>query len=469
MSFKIISTNDCIKEYNHPTIPTAINNFAAFEKYWTTNGWDKPSNWIEFQDIEEFSNDQDISHLPTLEEIIEDYLINPDKYAPYTNENGEIKRKMFTCRVKASQVWSSEKSIYDETIDKNGYDRPLEQTKQKQAMHLEHLTELNPITKKPKGFRTYDCMKLAGIVRYEINEETNIQEFTLKKPEGNGRIVKKLITTKGSDVELPFEISFHLPDMTNADMHREEASVHHTDAAERLSQNESQKFASGLSAGLPQYVYCYEFLSNLELDYDNVMNSKRERKALEKWISVSSISMINRGEKEGMFKESKKGNHPGLHYATLGHKVAKEMVEITGEEMLFSSAAQGLASMFSSFCTNLDTTAKNSTGPLFTEELLERFLIEFTTHQNSLGVASKFSSKKDSFKVADLAITSTCKSIEAMCVRIFWKDRAIVNWWKIEKNTKLGFSDENPNIRHFLSKCKDQTLRNEMKRMIVSG
>ena len=56
-----------------------------------------------------------------------------------------------------------------------------------------------------------------------------------------------------------------------------------------------------------------------------------------------------------------------------------------------------------------------------------------------------------------------------MCVRIFWKDRAIVNWWKIEKNTKLGFSDENPNIRHFLSKCKDQTLRNEMKRMIVSG
>ena len=145
------------------------------------------------------------------------------------------------------------------------------------------------------------------------------------------------------------------------------------------------------------------------------------------------------------------------------------MVEITGEEILFSSAAQGLASMFDSFCKPLDTTAKNSTGPLFTEKLLERFLIEFTHHQKSLGVASKFSSNKDSFKVADLALTSSCKSIEAMCVRIFWKDRAIVNWWKMEKNSKLGFSDENPNIRHLLNKCKDKTLQNEMKRMIVSG
>ena len=481
MKFKIMSANDCIGEYNHPTVPTAINNFKAFTKHWKTENSENPSGWKYLKDIEDFSNDQDLDHLPTIEEIIEEYIKDPDKFRPYV-KNGQKKRRMFPCRILASQTWSSEKSIYDENLDSTGYDRPITQT-MNQSLHLSHLRQKDKETSESKGFTNHDCMMLAGLVRIKHCDDKI--EVTITKPEGNGRIVKGLITSKGEDMYFPYQVSFHEENLSEKEMHKVEAKMHHTDAEERSTQNESQKFSSGYNAGVPEYVFCYNFLWELELDFDGVMNAKRKAQGLKPWKQVSSISMINRGENEGMFKKAKNGitlhpQQPGYEFTRLAHIVAKKMAEKTKEDIIFSSAIQAIASMFHSLCQDFNRLAKNpsSKGPLFTEQQLEDYLIQFAEDAEILYNIKLECEKiqgrpigvmKDTFKLKDLALTPSTKSIEAICVRVFWKDKHITNWWMNIKKSARGFSEENPNIIHFVNKCKDPATKTEMKRTIAAG
>ena len=481
MKFKIMSANDCIGEYNHPTVPTAINNFKAFTKHWKTENSENPSGWKYLKDIEDFSNDQDLDHLPTIEEIIEEYIKDPDKFRPYV-KNGQKKRRMFPCRILASQTWSSEKSIYDENLDSTGYDRPITQT-MNQSLHLSHLRQKDKETSESKGFTNHDCMMLAGLVRIKHCDDKI--EVTITKPEGNGRIVKGLITSKGEDMYFPYQVSFHEENLSEKEMHKVEAKMHHTDAEERSTQNESQKFSSGYNAGVPEYVFCYNFLWELELDFDGVMNAKRKAQGLKPWKQVSSISMINRGENEGMFKKAKNGitlhpQQPGYEFTREAHIIAKEMAKITEEDIIFSSAIQGIASMLHSFCQDFNHLAKNPSlrGALFTVQELHDYLIQFAEDAKELSKVVKkleedmgrsVGGAPDPFKVKDLALTSSTKAIEVICVRIFWKDRNITNWWMNRRKKDRGFSDENPNVIHFLNKCKDASSRSEMKSKIATG
>ena len=66
--FIIISNSDCVDGYNHPTVPTAINNYMAYQEYWK-----------DFTYLDNFKKDLQLDHLPTLEDVVEEYLNNKEK------------------------------------------------------------------------------------------------------------------------------------------------------------------------------------------------------------------------------------------------------------------------------------------------------------------------------------------------------------------------------------------------------
>ena len=433
--FIIISNSDCVDGYNHPTVPTAINNYMAYQEYWK-----------DFTYLDNFKKDLQLDHLPTLEDVVEEYLNNKEK-----NTNS------IPCKILASQVFSSERSIFSEKLGEIGYDRPLDQTK-KEQLHLAHLRGSTG----DKGFSSLDCMVLAGFIRIIYNQAKEIYEVTLTKSEGNGRIVKALITTKGEDLYLPFNIWFHKEGMSDLDMHKVEADMHNTDAEERNSQNEPQKFASALGAKIPRAVYAYNYLSQpkIELDFDDVMNSRREAQGKDKWKSLSSIGGIFRGQNEGMFSE--KGKHPGEHYTTLAMISAKAKSEYTKERVIPISGVETIATLYHSFCQQVSNKKK----PLFTENQLSDFLEMYAEHyaEEIEGKFELFSNKADCFTLKDLSISTANKSIEVIAVRVFWRDRAIVNFWKekVSGSDNNGFSVAHPNVEHLLNKCSDRLLKKEM-------
>ncbi len=148
-----------------------------------------------------------------------------------------------------------------------GYDRP-------EIRHVDMLRKPDAYGKPNKGFVGGDCNTLSARIR--VSKKGDTYEFTLMKTAGNGRFVKLKIANNGGPIELPFKIYFHSIDEDVKIMNAVEAAQHHTDAQERMAQNEDQKFASAVVARLPEAIYCRDFLRECELDYRDQMNAKRE-------------------------------------------------------------------------------------------------------------------------------------------------------------------------------------------------
>ena len=318
-----------------------------------------------------------------------------------------------------------------------------------------------------------------------INIETinGVKHFSVKKAEGNGRVVKGLVTVKGKDVRFPMNISFHPESLSQLEMHQLEAKMHHVDAEERASQNESQKFASGYAAGIPEYVFCYNLLWDLELDYDGVMNSKRESQGLPLFKSVGSLSGINKGENQGHFRKEKDGSlhcdHPGIEYWKSAALIAKKISDVTEEDVINGTSIQGIASMLHSFCQNLNPTAKDSSlkKPLFSESELENFFVDHAEEsRESWEILNERRKKKGSkpllpnyFKLKEFVVNKSTKSIEAIAARIFFKNKLLVNYYLDITGKTNGFSTDNSNIKHFIRKAKDKSLQDEMRKLLISG
>ena len=480
MSEKILVASDgSLKKIHHPSIKTAVSNLSVFNEQYTPEI---------LKNIEDFKDDSksSLSRLLTYEEIIKNY--DP--------ENPPAPTESFDCRVKDIHIFSSEKSEYDPVTESNGYDRVYEQSKatyDKIKFHVDMLRKPDAYGKPNKGFVGGDCNTLSARIRVSKKGDTYV--FTLMKTAGNGRFVKLKIANNGGPIELPFKIYFHSIDEDVEIMNAVEAAQHHTDAQERMAQNEDQKFASAVVAKLPEAIYCRDFLIECELDYKNHMNAKRknenenakredEKKPL--WPSVTSISAINLGEGRGLFSTKKKDS-PGRYYAELGFRTARKIAEeVTEEKEIPTTAAFLFSSMYHSFCQIHPThTAKYpATTPEFTEEQMEDFLYEYcemkvqeakVRNKQKSTDFSKFTKKKgkkeETFSLKSLSLSTGNKSLEYIAVLHFWEDTGdgplIKVWWMNENNNEYGFSVNSQGVRNFIKKVSDESFRNDMRRRMA--
>ena len=463
----LVSSNGDKNKIDHPSIKTAVSNLSVFNEQYTQRILDN---------LPDFRDDSDNSHLPTLEEII----------AGYDPENPPAPTKPFDCRIKDIHIFSSEKSEYDPVTESNGYDRPFEQSKstpEKIKFHVDMLKRPDAYGKLNKGFVGGDCNTLTARIRVSKKDDT--YELTVMKTAGNGRFVKLKIANKGGPIELPFKIYFHPIDEDVETMNAVEAAQHATDANERMVQNEDQKFASAVVAKYPEAIYCKDFLVKCELDYKDQMNSKRRNKGDDPWPSVTSISAINLGEGKGLFSEKKK-DAAGIKYATLGFRTAKKIAEeITIEKEIPTTAAFLFSSMFHSFCqVHPSPTAKKKQIAEFTEDQMEDFLYQYCAMKSqeakdrNENKGIKFSNftkknkgKEESFSLKSLSLSSGNKSLEYIACLHFWEDTGdgplIKVWWMNETGNNYGFSVESQGVRNFLRKVSDERFRNDMKRRMT--
>ena len=471
---RIASSNGIKITHEDEEFASLVSNLSLFNETYSEQ---ELHQWNVAVGPDGFPDDSDYSNQKTLEEIIRDeYFRNPEPPTPNI---------FFDCIVRIDLIWSSDSDTYDPKLKLMGCDRPRAQILKKES-HLNDLREVNPITgKENKGFSVADCMKLAGQVRVQYKEDEGGYVFTLVKTEGNGRFVKKLIANfDPADPKytrilyLPFTIFFHPQDASLEVMNKGEAGQHHVDAEKRITQNEAQKFASGIAMGNPASVYCKKFLTELELDFKEHMNEERKIMKEKPWPSISSISRINQGEGKGMFSfNSKKGNQPGYDFTKLGFQTAREIAkDITEEDLIMSTSAQTFASMYHSFCTDHHPTqvGRKAQKALFTVEELKEYFLTFFRKNNIKHSNDEDLLPEDEIKLKNLSLSGGIKSLEYLAITVFWEGDGrpkIGRWWKRNVFTKdgqarkNGFTSDHDCAVNFILKA-DKLLRELMKTAI---
>ena len=403
----------------------------------------------ELNNLDNYSDNSDYSNYPTLEEVVANF--NPE-----TDSD-----KSFICRVKDHQVWTSDSTL-------GGYDRAS------QVDYTKCLSNLQQVIygkDEPKGFVDEDAGVLNGYVRYTPDKYIkNLYNLYLTKNMGNHRFVMKKLANKGNNVEYLFKVFFHnfKNNLKQKDFITIESDGHHSDAGDRKSQKETQKFHSGFRAKRIEAVECFNFLRKSELNYEGIMELEgidtnievylNGKKVSRKWPSLSSIMDLNKGAGNGYFK--KYGDINVTAAVGVARKIA---TTITGEEEIPNSAIKAFASMFKSLTEWHGTDAKE---PLFDRLQLSNFFIEFFKDQNTTSI---FRRKK--LTLNDLSVSGGIKDINYICAEIFWRDGAIVEYYRQMtpkyngKKRTNGFTYTSNGMTHFLGQITP-LIRKEAVRLV---
>ena len=402
-----------------PYFKDLMSNLEYFNSQYDDNALLELPNW---------KDNSNYSSYPSLQTIIENF------------DPQEDKGKSFVCRVQDDEIWSSDSSL-------GGFDRAY-QTKDKSCRSNLNRTTYNE--SEPKGFNDDDAGILNAYIRYHTDLFGNTKLVCVKNM-GNHRFWMKKLANKGAPCEYLMKVKFHegieYNSLTQEDFIRIEAAAHHADAGDRNTQIESQKFMSGLAAKVPEMVYCYDFLVKNQLNYKDIMEIKGVE-GCKDWLSISSVNGFNNGEGNGKFKEYNLVNVEAAINVT--KRIAKE---ITHEPIILASAVYCIAGMFKSLSEWHDKV-----GPLFTKKQLDRFIYEFFEYNNE-----NSSFRKRTLKLAHLAQTGGIKDFNYISASVFWRDGAIVEWYKQEiplKNPPKGkqkndrtnsFSPDHKCMVHFLN------------------
>ena len=392
---------------NHRThFPDLLSNLHLFNKQ-----YDEAA----IKDLPDWNDNSDYSNYPVIEEIVKNF--NPE-----TDNN-----KTFVCRIRDNQIFTSDSTL-------GGYDRGTQTSDQKCR---DNLNQLSPNTGEPKGFDDDDAGTLNAYIRY-YKDKNGVYHFYVVKNMGNHRFWMKKLAAKGESVELLVKVKFHkLEDnLKQSDFITIESDAHHSDAGDRQSQNEGQKFHSGLRAKRKEIVDCYNFLLENELNYQGIMElEKIEMK--EKWPTLSSIMGFNKGDGNGIFK--KYGETNVVAAVGVAKKIAKK---VTKETIIPNSAIWCFSSMFKSL-TEIHGT--NNQPAIFDRKQLADFFYEYFKDQNT---SSMFRRRK--LTLNDLSQSGGIKDFNYICADIFWKDGAIVEYLRSIKQRQNGFTPKHPCMEHFL-------------------
>ena len=362
-----------------------------------------------------WNDNSDYSNYPTFEETL-------NNFNPKTDSN-----KTFVCRVKDDQIWTSDSTL-------GGYDRGTETSDQKCK---DNLNQTLHGSDESKGFDDDDAGTLNAYVRY-YKDENGVWHIYLTKNMGNHRFWMKKLANRGDSVELLFKIKFHKieDNLKQSDFITIESDAHHSDAGDRQSQNEGQKFHSGFRAKRKELVDCFNFLYQNELNYQGIMELEKVENA-NTWPSLSSIMGFNKGAGNGIFKKYGEINVEAA--VGVAKKIAKN---VTKETIISNSAIWCFASMFKSLTESHGTTGQPA---LFDRQELSKFFLDYFIDQNT---PSAFRRRK--LTLGDLSQSGGVKDFNYICAEIFWRDGAIVEYLVNTRGRTNGFTSNHPCMQHFL-------------------
>lgn len=386
-----------------------LSNRSIFDEKYSVEELHKLPDWNDNSDYS--------SYTP-----IEDILNNFD---PDIDEG-----RTYTCLIGDEYIFTSDSS-------KGGFDRGSQTSDEKCRQNLNQTINGSD---EPKGFDDNAAGILNAYIRYYVDKNGHIYFYVVKNM-GNHRLWMKLLTHKGKKVKLPFKIKFHKlsEKLEQSDFIRIEADAHHSDAGDRQSQNENQKFYSGLLSNRKEFLDAFSYLQKHRIEYAGIMK-QQNIEGCDGWPILNSIYLLNKGFGNGIFKDYKETN---VDWAM---KTAREIaLKVTKEEVIPNSAIRCFASMFYYLTEQFSDSSGKLCSSLFDKDELKDFFVLFFKEKNTTSIF-----RKNKLLLKDLSISSGVKDINYICASIFWNEGAIIEYFKTTKNRNNGFKSGNPNMNNFI-------------------
>jgi hypothetical protein len=409
-----------------------VNNFQLFHKEHKSAQLEKLPNW---EDNSNYSHYMDIdSFFADLNARIEN------------KENvKDILEGQHTLAIPISYIFSSDGTGI-------GYDRPIYANTKGVRQCIDNLNVKK--NGEAKGYVSEDAMVLSAWLRWDSKSNA----WQVVKNMGNNRIVMKLLANRGVDTEVLVYIRFHNQDNTQDKCIQIEAESHSTDAGNRSSQRENQKFCSELRGKKEHAIECYKFLCDNEISYGDMMPDNED------WLEITSLQGLKDGTSNGYFKKYGKDN------IEAALKTIKEIAKITKEKYIGSSPLESIAQMYYCYTCygkkpNSHKSGKGKT--LFSKEQLHNFFIAFFKAKNKTDGHDEFGIGTDKFQLNDLNQSGAMKSITYINAMTFWP--LITGYWKTTiSNGRHSFGSDSFAVQKFLSFCKDPLIKGHIVRQ-VSG
>ena len=395
---------------------------------------------VQLLDLPEYGDNSNYKDFESFDSLVSRF--DPEKHTGQS----------FVCRVPDKYVWSSDSA-------KGGYDRISHVSKQKCK---DNLNKKLDGSNEPKGFEDDDAGILSAYVRYEKKKDDSIK-FALVKFMGNHRLYMKKLAHRGRPVELLMKVKFHdmNNNLSNKDFIRIEADAHHSDADDRNSQNESQKFHSGYLSGRKEFVDCYNYLLRNGLEYEYIMKLTKIKNS-ESFLTMQSIMGFNMGAGNGIFSKYGKEN---VDCAVKTMKtIANEIPETLGKDELITNTALWCFSLMFKTLTEQHSYRNSESvvitkSALFSKPELSIFFVEFFRAMKP----SMF--RKNQLQMCDLKQTTGVKSFAYICAEAFWKNGAITEYYRthIKQNeSHTHFTANHPAIQSMFIGKADALLQKQL-------
>jgi len=422
--YNLVTYNKAKPNQKSP-FPDLVSNLKLFNKAYDGKDEEKLLHKLPL-----WSDNSSYSSYSTLDEVIA-------KFNPKNSLN-----QTFVCRVRDDQIWSSDFTL-------GGFDRAT-QTNDKSCRNNLNTKRYNK--DEVKGFNDDDSGTLNAYIRYQVKKDGTIDLICVKNM-GNHRFWMKKLAAAGGPTEHLMKIRFHegTPSLAKFDLFGDvetgklltkgemiaiEAAAHHADAGDRNTQVEGQKFYSGLRAQIPAYVECFDFLKANEINYKGIMQVQNV-KDCEDWPEISSITGMNIGIGNGIFKSY------GMDNVLQSIKVARKIaIEVTKEPIIMNSSIKCFGGMYKSLTELHD----GGTKALFNKEQLSQFFYDFFLENNT---KSKFRRKPITLKM--LTQSGSVKDFNYVSANMFWKDGAIVEYFRDMMDRDNGFTTSHKCMAHFLN------------------
>lgn len=420
---QLVSYDTSTKKITSEIPPDCISNLQWFINKNNDNPMVLNNLRSEYGDT--WIDNSDYSNYPTIEEIIQNY--DPIQY----------KNKSFVCRVDMKYVFTSDKSV-------RGYDRLSE---------INHHQCVNSLNENDKlGFDDNKADTLNGHLRPYKGK------WVLVKNKGNHRMYMKLLSRFGESSEVLMKIRFHEEGLPNDSYVTLEAEPQHADARDRAGQNEKQKFHSGFRGNRSDLKYAYEFLKKNKLNFDNIMTLEGETGA-DKWASLSSLSKLNQGEGNGLFR------NPGFPHITNAISILKKVAkEHTYEDVIQTSAIEGLGRMYRYLTEDVVGQDGRTLSAPLTKKQLDNFFLSVFKYRNQVSSHSMYEDR-NKLKIKDLAKSGGFKDISAICIKAFWRDlyKFYITECKDGNNYGIGFATRQ--VKNFYETVEKEN-KTECKRIL---
>lgn len=417
-----------------------VNNLDLFHEHYSQKTLNRLPDWADTSNYE---------HFQSLEELIESIDLDNIDYS-----------LTYSIRVPIEYIWSSIERAkgFDRTIEVFTKPKYLETAKK-------NLNKTDPYTGKKRGYCSKHANSLHGMIRISDEKHPKTGQdyklIVLNKTQGNNRTLMKLLAHKGVPTDILMNVEFHDPSIDKKLLSAIEADIHSTDATDRSNQNEKQKFHSAFRSGRQEYVDCFNFLRDNDLDYDGLM--KLEGHSTEGRITLTNLNGLTSGRKLGIF--SKYGEKNVLAAVNTVRRIC---LDITKEDNIPAVPIHCLA-LFYKIMTELPYSERYK-DPLLTVNECHEFLILFFTYKNA-PLAEQIFGKVEGqnevkFSIKRLAQSSGMKDIPYLVATTFWSDDELMTFYKTRKNRRLGFGAGCDGMQYLISKS-DSVFRKQIRSLVA--